>query len=211
MATQDRKLAQHEGVEAYELPSARKSRGMTPIKITLAAGVSQEFGLSGDYFHVLTAPVNDLYASFDDGVGVPVFQGVGFRRYYESVRLSSATGQTITVLVGFGSVQDGRSTANVNVTANITPGATLSDGGDVACGATATTQLLAADVNRLYANITNPSTNTVTVRVGTATVGAANGTPLEPGQTLPMATTAAIYAYNPSAGAVTISAASVKV
>jgi len=190
---------------------AQRQRGMKTQVRTLSAGVPVRIEIDGDYFHVFKAPVNDLTVAFDDGEAEAVEQGIGFRRYFRAITLSSATGQAVKVYAGYGSVGDGRSTANVNVTANITPGANLSDGGDVSCAATSTTQLLAADVNRLYANITNVSSNTVTVRVGTATVGAATGTPLEPGSTLPMATTAAIYAYNPGAGAVTISAASVKV
>jgi hypothetical protein len=190
---------------------AQKQRGMKTHARTLAAGVSVRIEVDGDYFHVFKAPVNDLTVAFDDGEPEPVEQGIGFRRYFKSITLSSATGQAVKVYAGFGSVGEGRSTASVTTTVNIAPGATLSDGGDVSCPATVVTQLLAADANRLYALLQNASTNTLTVRIGTATVGAATGTPLEPGQTLPLATTAAIYAYNPGAGAVTISAAAVKV
>jgi len=191
--------------------SAARNRGMISMDMTLAAGVPQRIALSGDYFHVLTAPVNDMTVRFDDGKKTPARQGVGFRVYYDAVELESATGQAITVLVGFGSVQDGRSSAVVSATVNIAPGATINDGGDVSCPNGGATLLLAADANRLYALIANNSSNTITVRIGTAGVGAATGTPLEPGQTLPLATTAAIYAYNGGGSAVTISASSVKV
>ena len=197
------------GVRSNDPPQDSRGQGTVSIGADLAAGVGIPFGIPGDYFHVVTAPVNDLQVRFDDGPLESVYQGLGFRKYYSRFELYSATGQTVLVRGGFGSVTDGRSTATVNVTANVSPGNTLKNGGDVACGATATTQLLAADTDRLYAIIKNPSTNSVTVRIGTNTVGAANGIPLEPGETLPLATTAAVYAYNPDAGAVTISAASV--
>jgi hypothetical protein len=187
-----------------------RRRGMTPVRVTLAAGVPQRWPIDGDYFHVLTAPVADLVARFDDGEPVPVYAGLGFRRYYQSMQLESATGQSVVVLAGFGSVADARATANVNVDATIEPGNTGDDGGDVACGAGAATQLLAADVDRRYSIIMNPSSNSVTVRIGTSAVAAATGIPLEPGTTLPYASTSAIYAWNPSGGAVTISAAAVK-
>lgn len=188
-----------------------RQRGMTPLKRTISAGGTTRVEIDGDYFHVFKAPVNDLLVAFDDGEPVPVEQGIGFRRYYKSFVLSSATGQTVQVYGGFGSVGDGRSTANVNTTVNISPGANIDNGGDVSCAAGAATQLLAADINRLYALIQNSSANSVTLRIGSATVGVANGIPLEPGSTLPYATTAAVFAWNPSGGAVTLSAAGVKV
>jgi hypothetical protein len=107
-------------------------------------------------------------------------------------------------------VFDGRATANVNVTATVAAGNTLNNGGDVSALAGAATQLLAADASRTYALICNVSTNTLTVRIGSSAVAAATGVPLEPGETLALATTAAIYAYNAGGSAVTINAASVR-
>lgn len=187
-----------------------RRRGMTPVRVTLSAGVPQRWPIDGDYFHVLTAPVADLIARFDDGEPVPVYAGLGFRRYYQSMQLESATGQSVIVLAGFGSVADARATANVNVSTTVEPGNTGDNGGDVVCGAGAATQLLTADADRLIAYITNSSTNTVTVRIGTSAVSATNGIPVEPGVTQPYPSTSAIYAWNPSVGSVTISAASVK-
>ena len=195
-------------METRETP--KRQRGMTPMRAAIPAAGSLPFFVSGDYLHVYDAPVNDLVVRFDDGEPVALRQGLGLRRYYDKVTLESATGQVATVLVGFGSVADARATANVNVTANVTPGANFSNGGDVACGAGAATLLLAADAARLYALIGNASTNTITVRIGTAAVAAASGIPLEPGTTLPVAFTGAIYAWNPGGVPVTINAASVK-
>jgi len=182
---------------------------MTPVRVTLAAGVPQRWPIDGDYFHVLTAPVADLVARFDDGEPVPVFAGLGFRRYYSSLVLESATGQSAIVLAGFGSVADARATANVNVSATVEPGNTGDNGGDVSCADAAATQLLAADTDRLYAYITNRSTNTATLRIGTSAVAAATGIPIEPGQTVTYPSTSAIYARNDSGGAVTLSAAAI--
>lgn len=192
---------------------APRQRGMTPIRVTLAANVPQRWNIPGDWVAAVTAPVGvtDLTARFDDSEKVPLPGGIGFRRYYNTVELESATGGAFVVMVGFGSVSDARSTANVTVNTTVAPGASLFDGGDVACPNGAATQLLALDATRSYAIITNPSTNTATVRIGTSGVGAATGTPLEPGMSLPVSTTAAIYARNDSGGSVTISAAAVRV
>lgn len=192
---------------------APRQRGMTPIRVTLAAGVPQRFSVDGDYVHCLTAPggVTDLTGRFDESEKVPIPQGVGFRRYYKTIELESATGGAFLVLGGFGTVADARSTVNANVSATVAAGASLFDGGDVACATGAATQLLALDATRSYAIITNPSTNTATVRIGTSGVGAASGAPLEPGVSMPISTTAAIYARNDSGGSVTISASAVRV
>jgi hypothetical protein len=188
----------------------KRNRGMISMTLTLAAGVSQRIGVSGDYFHALTAPVNDLQVRFDEGKATPIYEGVGFRVYYDALELSSATGQTVTVLVGFGSVFDGRATANVNVTATVAAGNTFYNGGDVALTSGAAGVLLAADATRTLAVVTNPSTNTVTIRVGPAAVDATHGIPVEPGETAFIPTTAAVYGYQASGGPVTVSAASIQ-
>lgn len=192
---------------------APRQRGMTPIRVTLAAGVPQRFLLEGDWVACITSPLNvtDLTARFDQSEAVPLPAGLGFRRYYREVELQSATGGAFVVLAGFGSVSDARATANVSVLASLAAGTSLFDGGDVACTSGAATLLLALDATRSYAIISNPSTNTVTLRIGTSGVGAASGTPLEPGCTLPLSTTAAIYAYQASGGSVTIAASAVRV
>ncbi len=190
---------------------APRQRGMTPIRVTLAAGVPQRFGVDGDYVHVITAPVTDLTVRFDNGEPVPMYEGVGFRRYYKEIELSSATGQSVIVLAGFGSVFDGRATANVNVTATVAAGNTFNSGADVSALHSARTLLLAADASRTYAVVCNSSSNTLSVRIGDSTVAAATGILLEPGESISIATTAAIYAYNADGATdVTINAASIR-
>lgn len=183
---------------------------MRPIRCTLAANVPQRFQVPGDWVAAITAPVNDLTARFDSSEPVPLPQGLGFRRYYSEIELESATGQTVVVLCGYGSVSDSRANLTASLSVTTEPGNTIGDGGDVATVSGAATLLLAVDLLRLHAIIVNPSTNTATVRIGSATVGAASGVPIEPGETLTYEMTGAIYAYQASGGAVTISAASVR-
>jgi hypothetical protein len=196
MSLRDERAAVARGEQAGEIPAVRRHRGMLTLTLVLAANVPQSIGIEGDYFHVLTAPVDDLKVRFDEDRQMSAYAGVGFRRYYERVEFLSATGQTVEVMMGFGSVADARATSNVNVTTNIAPGNTLNDGGDVSCVAGAATQLLALDADRLYAEISNPSSNTHSMRIGSAAVTATSGMLLEPGQTKPVATTAAIFAWN---------------
>lgn len=175
----------------------QRQRGMQPLVLTLAAGVPQAFDIAGDYIHIQTASVADLTVRFDDSAPVLMFEGMGFRRYYSRVQFESATGQAIRVLVGFGSVFDARATvSSLTLNTTIAPGNTFKDGAAVTCAVSAATQLLAADADRLYALIKNPSSNTLTMWIGTSGVNNSSGYPLEPGESIPIATTAALYAYN---------------
>jgi hypothetical protein len=197
-------------MEYGEQEVAPRKRGMTPIRVTLAAGVPQRFGIEGDWIACITAAASDLTARFDASEPVPLPAGLGFRRYYREVELESATGGAFLVLAGFGSVADARAVVTANLTVNTEPGNTLSDGGDIACAATAVTLLSALDATRLVLTVSNPSTNTETLRIGTVAVAAATGFALEPGESISLATTAAVYAYNPGAGPQTVAVGAVQ-
>lgn len=183
---------------------------MRPIRVTLAAGVPQRFQKSGDWIAAITAPVSDLTVRFDNSEKTPLPQGLGFRAYYDEVEFESATGQAIVVLVGYGSVSDSRANVTATLSVNIAAGNQIDNGADVATASGAATLLLPVDLTRLHAIICNPSTNTATVRIGSATVGAGSGIPLEPGESLEYEITGAIYAFQNSGASVTISAAAVK-
>lgn len=188
---------------------ARRVNGLRAYSLTLAAGASKRLIVSGDWIQIVVAPVDDLMVRFDDSQKVQMYAGQGVRTYYSTVELESATGQTVTVWLGYGHATDSRATANVNVSTTVAPGNTLNNGGDVSLTSGAATQILAADTDRLYATISNGSSNTVTVRIGNASVVGTTGIPLEPGETISVGTTAAIYGFQASGGAVTISAATV--
>lgn len=179
---------------------AQRQRGMESFDIVLVAGVPGRMPLNGDYIHILSAPVADLRVRFDNGKPVKVFEGLGFRRYYSDVEFESATGQTITVLLGFGSVADARATVNASITANIQYGNTLTNPGDVACAAGAATLLSAITTTRLYAIINNPSANTGTFRIGASSVTASSGLAVEPGESVTVTGSEALYAWNTGAG-----------
>lgn len=185
-------------------------RGMTPITVTLVANVPTPFVLAGSWFHTLDAAMSDLFVRFDNGKAVPAREAVGMEVYYSKFELVSATGGAVVVLVGFGTVTDGRATVNANLTTNVSPGNTFSNGGDVLVPDSAATQLLALDADRLYASIMVPSDAPGPVRVGTAAVGAANGQLIEPGMSVPIATTAALYAYHENGADTTVVCSAVR-
>lgn len=72
---------------------------------------------------------------------------------------------------------------------------------DVSIATVTTAQVLAANANRREAVITNLQTNASEVRVGDSNAGVTRGTPLQPGDSIVLTTTAAIHVYNADAAA----------
>ena len=69
---------------------------------------------------------------------------------------------------------------------------------------TATTQVLAANADRISATISNLSANGTVLRVGDASTGATRGAEIPVGGSAVLNITGAIYVYNPSGGTVTV-------
>lgn len=188
-----------------------RQRGIMPIRVTLPAGVPKRFGIAGDYFHVFQSAVSDLEASFDGDAPTPVAEGVGFRRYYNEIELRSATGGAVVVYAGHGSVGDGRATVTgLTLNTQIAPGNTFDNGGDVSVPDSSVELLIAADPDRLYAKIALPSDAIGPIRIGTSAVDANSGDLVEPGMSVPVATTAALYAYQTNGAPVTVVVSAVR-
>jgi hypothetical protein len=127
-------------------------------------------------------------------------RGIPFSRLY--VSHAAQAGETITLF--FAREADVNNIEIVNPSIafnniNITKASVLDTIADVALGATATTQILAANAARRITLITNLSANIQTFRIGDAATGAARGVELAPGESVSLETTEAIYGYNPGA------------
>lgn len=174
---------------------------MSTIEQTLSAGVPVTFP-GGEQFHLLEA-ANPVDITFYDSRNRPMetwesMKG-GFRIVFQGgfvqVKLVSAIGQTIKLGITSGRGQYDRSQGDVNAT--IVNPSILDTVADVAMTATATTQILAANGDRVKALITNLAANTQTLRIGDTNAGATRGVELAPGETIELETTEAIYGYNP--------------
>ncbi len=182
--------------------------GPRDFSLTFGGAAEREIKAAGRYLRVLATPTADVFISIDGGselqrgAGQQVHVPAGFTRF--SVR--SAVAQTVRISTSETSQDDARSNVALSVSATVAPGADVGNGGDVSILAASSAQVLAANLNRLAAIITNLTANTVAVRVGKAGVGAASGIPLDPGDSVTLATTAAIHVYNPHSGAQTVSA-----
>ena len=81
----------------------------------------------------------------------------------------------------------------------------LNTSSDVSLLAGVTTMIVGADADRLCVMIANLATNTQTFRIGNASTDASTGIELAPGESIEIETTAAVYGYNPGAGAESVS------
>lgn len=175
---------------------------------TLAAGVPQSIRVVGDYFQIIQS-AGKVGLSFDDAPALTRSQGQGGPASYSAVTLSSATAQTVTVSLGQlngsappydNSLTSFGGTVNVlnSVSDQCNPLA------DVAVPSAGSAVLAAASATRRSLVIKLPGTAANAIRIGDATVGAAKGVMLEPGDAVTLDGTAAVSAYNPGGAPVTV-------
>ncbi len=173
---------------------------MKQHRITVAAGGILEVNAVGDFVRVQSS-TGALVIELDSGDVVPITVGQKLRLPERFDRLiirnTGASSVTAELLIGFGDFDDRQVTGSVQVA----PSGSLAAVADVSLAAGSATLILAADSNRDEAVISNPASNSQTMRIGGASAGASAGIPLPPGATLILSTTAAIYGYNPGAAA----------
>lgn len=176
-----------------------------------------------DFYHILQA-ASPVYLSVNHEKEVTRDQGqgqtfnnataidgnvrlnrAGNSRRIQSLSVRSTIAQTVVVVVGPGSFTDTRAqlTATVNTVEN--PANQNVPLAEVSVGAGLTVMLAAADATRQALRVGVKSSEANGVYIGDATVGAAiQGGYVEEGSADYVASEAAIYAYNPGAGAITV-------
>lgn len=159
--------------------------------------------------HVLiTESTGDVYVAFDDQNFVKWRKksNINAGYFFKRITIKSLIAQTVEFVVSDEMQQEGRDDVAVTTTASITPGNTFEGVADVALVAITATQIIAADATRLGVLIKNPSSNTASIRIGAnGSVGAAQGIELEPGESIPVATTAAVWGYSVPGESVSVS------
>lgn len=115
-------------------------------------------------------------------------------RAFDEVRVTSATAQTVELLILQGTADYDRSVGTVDITRS----ATIVTTADVSMLAGALTAIRPANTARRRVLITNLAAGAATLRIGdSVNTGAARGIPLAPGETITLETTAAISGWNP--------------
>lgn len=127
----------------------------------------------------------------DAGVVIEVDQ-------FDRVEITNgASIQDVVVYAGSGDYNDGRSNITATLSATISPSTTLVANADVSIASSAQGLVSAGAATKREVIISNPVTNTCTFRIGdTATLDATHGFQLDPGQSIILNTSAAVYAYN---------------
>jgi len=172
--------------------------------LTIAAGGEETINVTGEFFTILASSLLNFEIGFDEGPLNFAKSGHAGRLppgdVFSSVRFKNTDGANSLVLTfaaGFGDLVDNETTISGAITLNVPVG--LSSAADVSLGAAAKTLILAANISRVEALITNLAANASTVRIGDVNAAAARGVELAPGQTITLETEGAIYAWNPGA------------
>lgn len=178
------------------------ARRFSIYDITLAAGEGIDIIRLSNFVVCVTATAA-FNLAIDDETPGRFEQGLSFEstQTFEKVRLENNSGASNTIRLGLGIGKLTDSRANFTSALSLVKAATPDSIADVALPAAATTVIQAADTTRREIIISNPVTNTKTFRIGDAGAGAANGIPLEPGASIVLSTSGAVYGFNP-AGAV---------
>ena len=161
------------------------------LALTAGATLQVQFGQSGSKTSLVGAGMGFEYT---DGEGRPIA--------LRSVRLFNGGGAPLTVTVGaaIGKVADNRLTVSGTLTTIEVKAGTFDSLTDVALTNGSATQLDVSDASRRELIVTNVLANAVSMRVGDSGVSATNGIELQPGDSVALTTTAAVFAYIVGAG-----------
>lgn len=176
--------------------------------LALAANVELVLDVAPSTCFSLQTASSSIKVRFDETSNwLPVRQGDDIGpapREFTKITLLSTSSQNVTVLVGDTEVRQSTS-VNVNATATVESANTCVALADVTITAGNKLQVCGANANRKEVVIKSRSVNTDNVRLGNnATVDAAHGNELEPGESATYATEAAIYAHNTGSTSVTL-------
>jgi acetyltransferase-like isoleucine patch superfamily enzyme len=150
--------------------------------------------------------VLEASSTFKIGVGNSptglAFKGLKFKedsgKFFSKIILDNLEGAgavAVTLGLGIGDVDDSR----ISGTVSVVVGSGIQSGDDVAVGA-GVTLLCAANTSRLELILCALTANTAVIRIGDPLITMTRGHPLEPGQSVVLNTTAAVYGIRLGAG-----------
>lgn len=181
-----------------------QGKGMRDVTLVMDGVNEQRIEASGDFVHVQAAPTGPVQISADTGPYFTRYQGQGNRIYYGQLSVKSAVAQTITLQVGYGYATDARASFAGVVNVTDAPAVNNPAQASVACAAGVQTQIAAADANALEQLIEIPSNAAGGLWIGGNTAANGVGLFVEPGMVVGIPTTAALFAFNANAVAVTV-------
>lgn len=184
------------------------SEAYSDYRFTIAAGDSIVVHAVGRYVTCLEANIDfeigigsDALQFMTQGLTVEMAPGEVFTQ----VTLDNTGGAAplvVRVGIGTGNLRDQRLTLTGSI--DVSKGDALSTLADVALVAATATLISALDLTRREIIVTNLTGNTAVVRIGDSNVAAARGTPLQPGESIALDTTAAVHGYSVPAQSVAV-------
>lgn len=183
--------------------------------LTFSGAGSQPLQAVGRHLRITEAPSAAVFVALADGSeikraagqGVNIAEGFGMGR----ITIRSTVAQTVRVVVANEEQPDNAANVSVSVNATVQPGNTFETANDVSIAGTSSDLVFAGDPDTRAVVVTSLDTNTDVIRVGVSGgVGASRGHPLYPGDSITLATTQAIHAYNTAAGAQSLAVVAVK-
>jgi hypothetical protein len=175
--------------------------------VALVAGQESSFSIDGDMYAVIEC-TDEFTLTLDESNRLSkqsAGMGGTFDSVYSKVTLLSAIDQAVTVILGYGTFLDARSSVNATINTTVAPSNTYDNAGDVTIGAAATL-IRAADSNAKEILVHVPSGAANSIRIGSAAVTAASGLEVEPGMTVAVSNEGALYGIRDGATDVDISA-----
>ena len=172
---------------------------------TIAAGDEATLPLHAEFLHVVAASQATFQVGLDGDETGKARPGAQFRARpqttFEEVRVRNPSStDALIVTLGYG-----RGEFSLQQFRFLSAG-TLETTPDVSIAAASTGLVLPVNLDRRRARLTNPFGNAREFRIGDSAVTASRGIELPPGASIPIETTAAIYAHNPDEAAMAISA-----
>lgn len=178
-------------------------------RLTIAIGDSVVVHAVGRYVTCLEANIDfaigigsDALQFMAQGLTVEMAPGETF----DKIMLDNTGGASplvVRVGIGTGNLRDQRLSLTGSI--DVSKGDAFSTVADVLLTAAVATVIRAADTARREIIVTNLSANAAVVRIGDVNVAAARGTPIEPGESLILDTTAAVYGYSVPGESVAVS------
>ncbi len=187
-------------------------KGMSDYTLTLDGVNAQSINAPGDFVHVQSVSVGGTAVSIqpDDGKAIVRQEGQGNRLYYSRLTVSTPVACVVTLQAGYGYATDGRASVSATINAPVDPAVSNPAVAAVTVTAGNQVQLIGADGDTVGVLLGVDSTQPNGVWIGDNTAAADMGLFVEPGQTLPVPTSAALYAFNDGGSDVKVSVLQLK-
>ncbi len=161
--------------------------------VNVPAGETLQLHVHGNFVYARSLSAQIVVEFSSNSVPLSQGQAMRFDEVYQTLILKNEGAAAITgeLVLGDGDYRDGQVTGTVS----------LSSGGiatepDASIPDTTATVVIAADTLRREAIIQSSPSNVSNIRIGDASVGAAQGLILAPGGSVSLETSGAIYAYH---------------